>query len=164
MSEPGSITPLDTGPRHETLTFVLGGDVYGVPLHRVAEILRPPPVTEVPRAQPGILGVISVRGRITTLVDPRRRLGIPPTPKTTRTRVLLVAGAQETIGLWVDAVLKVHRLSESEIELASVLGGSVGEHIRGLGRPGRERAEGARGAAEPSPVIILLDLDALLPR
>lgn len=148
---------VDTGPRHETLTFELGSDVYGVPLRRVREILRPPPIAEVPRSPPGILGVVSVRGRITTVVDPHRRLGLPPVPRTPRSRILLVEGNGETIGLWVDAVLKVHRLAEREIELASILGGAVAEHIRGIGRPARDRAEAQQ-------VIVLLDLDALLPR
>lgn len=148
---------VDAGPRQETLTFELGSDVYGVPLQRVREILRPPPISEVPRCPPGILGVVSVRGRITTVVDPRRRMGLPAGPPTSRSRILLVEGSGETIGLWVDAVLKVHRLAQREIELASVLGGAVAEHIRGIGRPAPERSEAQQ-------VIILLDLDALLPR
>ncbi|MCC7541096.1 MAG: purine-binding chemotaxis protein CheW [Deltaproteobacteria bacterium] len=157
MSDSVQPALVSTGPRQETLTFELAGDVYGVPLRRVREILRPPPVTEVPRSPPGIVGVVSVRGRITTVVDPRRKLGLITGGATPRSRILLVEGHGEIVGLWVDAVLKVHRLAEREIELASVLGGAVAEHIRGIGRPARERNEAPQ-------VIILLDLDALLPR
>lgn len=155
------------GPLVELLSFELAGEAYALPLHRVREILRPPPITEVPRAPAAVLGVISVRGRVTTVVDLRRRLSLPEALHGNRTRILLADSGEETIGLLVDAVLKVHRLHEREIELASSVGGSLGGHVYGIGRPGRrvdrrDRHRRGPSAAEHEPILILLDLDALL--
>lgn len=139
----------ELGKRTEYLAFVLAGELYGVPIGLIGEIIKPPPVTEVPRAPRDIIGVVSVRGRLVTLVDLRRRFGLVEAAFDGRTRVLLVDRAGETLGLLVDEVRQVYRLSESEIEPAHVLGGDQPAHITGIGRPEGE-------------LLVLLDVRALL--
>lgn len=125
------------GPRVEYLAFRLGGDTYAVSIGEVREILKLPPVTEVPRAPSEIIGVVSVRGLLVTVIDLRQRLRTAAGELTRKGRILLVIGAEnETIGLYVDEVLQVYRLSEAEIEVAgSVLGGKLADYVVGIGRP-----------------------------
>lgn len=139
------------GPLAEYLAFVLAGDVYAVSIRSVREILKPPPFTEVPRSPPEVLGVVSVRGLLVTVVDLRRRLRLVESAATRRSRVLLVeVDGGELIGLLVDEVLQVHRLAEGEIEPASsVLGGQLADYVLGIGRPEGE-------------LVILLDLRAII--
>ncbi|HEX9298219.1 MAG TPA: chemotaxis protein CheW [Polyangiaceae bacterium] len=141
------------GPRVEYLAFRLGTDTYAVPIGEVREILKMPPVTEVPRAPTEIMGVVSVRGLLVTVVDLRQRLRLAPAEQTRRGRILLVTGAEnEIIGLYVDEVLQVYRLAETEIEIATnVLGGRLGDYVVGIGRP-----EGA--------LLTLIDLRPILGR
>ena len=122
-------------PRAEYLSFVLAGDVYGVPIARISEILKPPPLTEVPRAKSTVMGIVSVRGRLVTVIDLRRRFRVAESPIDARTRILLVERDEEQIGLLVDEVLQVYRLADTEIEPANVLGGDQPAHIVGIGRP-----------------------------
>lgn len=138
------------GPVLEFLAFVLAGEMYGVPLKKVREILSPPPITEVPRASSHVVGVCSVRGLLVTVFDLRRRLGIEERPLTRRARILLmITDSGEIVGLLVDEVKQVIRLAESEIELAaSALGGDVSEQVMGIGRP-------------PGEEIVLLDLSSV---
>jgi purine-binding chemotaxis protein CheW len=146
----------------EYLGFRVDNEFFALSLTLVREILKPPPITEVPRARPDILGIVSVRGQITTVVDLRRRLGFPPQEMTNHTRILLVEGGEEVLGLLVDEVTQVYRLSPQEIEVAgAVLGGNLGNHVAGIGRP---RIRGLRGEAMQvsDEVLILLDLAALL--
>jgi len=139
----------DGGRRVEYLAFVLAGETYAVQIAHVAEILRPPPVTEVPRAPANVLGVISVRGKLVTVLDLRKQLRLPAGPLDRKTRVLLAdVGTGEQIGLLVDEVHQVWRLSAEEIEPSNVLGGEQPAHIAGIGRP-----EGAKES-----ILILLDL------
>jgi purine-binding chemotaxis protein CheW len=140
----------DLGKRVEYLAFSLAGEAYAVRIALIAEILKPPPITEVPRAPRSIIGVVSVRGRLVTVIDLRRRLRLPEAPMDRRTRVLLTnADLGEQIGLLVDEVRQVYRMAENEIEPAHVLGGDQAPHIAGIGRP-----EGA--------LLILLDLEPIL--
>jgi purine-binding chemotaxis protein CheW len=157
---------LDRGPRTEFLAFTLGGDVYAAPVAVIREILKPPPLTPVPRAPHHIVGIVSVRGQLVTVVDLHRRLNLPEQPPTRKTRILLVdASGGEVMGVMVDEVLQVYRLAESEIEPAAVaLGGEVASYLSGIARPavaaalasttlraaGRD-AQNARDAASMTP-------------
>jgi purine-binding chemotaxis protein CheW len=143
----------EAGRRIEFLAFVLAGETYAVQIAHVAEILRVPPITEVPRAPSTVLGVISVRGKLVTVVDLRRRFRLPEAPVDRKSRILLAdVGKGEQIGLLVDEVQQVWRLAFEEIEQSNVLGGEQAAHIAGIGRP----ADG--GGA----ILILLDLRPIL--
>jgi purine-binding chemotaxis protein CheW len=137
----------------EYLAFRLGRDVYAVPVTSVHEIVKPPVLTPVPRAPSYVLGIISGRGRVVTVVDARRKLRLEEQPTTPRSRVLIAEGAQERIGLWVDEVLLVYRFGDAEIE-RSLLGpsGEMGDYITGIARPAENTVD----------VVILLDVKALL--
>ncbi len=143
----------ELGIRTEYLAFGLAGETYAVRIAQLAEILRPPPITEVPRAPGNVLGVVSVRGKLVTVIDLRRRLRLVEGPIDRRTRILLVeSGGGEQMGLLVDEVQQVWRLSTDEIEPAGVLGGEQAVHITGIGRP-----SGVDGT-----MLILLDLRPLV--
>jgi purine-binding chemotaxis protein CheW len=154
----------------EFLAFWLGPEVYALPLSCVREIMRVPPITDVPRAPREVLGIVSVRGQVTTVIDLRRRLKVAEAPIGTRTRVLLVDQGDEILGLLCDRVLQVHRLSEEEVEMASVLGSEASSYVMGIGRPGQQRKgsqtrEGAtESAASDEQILILLDPIVLLKR
>jgi purine-binding chemotaxis protein CheW len=138
------------GRRIEYLAFALAGESYAVQIAYVAEILKPPPITEVPRAPRNVLGVVSVRGKLVTVIDLRRRFRLPESPIDRKSRILLAdVGNDEQIGLLVDEVMQVYRLADAEIEPANVLGGDQPAHIAGIGRP--------QGA-----LLILLDLRPIL--
>lgn len=153
----------------EFLAFRIATEAYALPLAAVREILKPPPMTEVPRARSEVLGIISVRGRITTVFDLRRKLSMPATELDKHARVLLVDDGEEVLGLLVDRVLQVYRLSEDEVELASAVGGEMSEHVLGVGRPKGNRAVGrtrveARADLLTDEILILLDPGPLLRR
>jgi len=99
-----------------------------------------------------VMGVCSVRGQLITVIDLRSRLRLQQAPFTRKTRILLTENAGEIVGLYVDEVRQVLRLTDSEIELATgVFGNDVSEHVIGIGRP-------------PGYVLVLLDLTSIVPR
>jgi purine-binding chemotaxis protein CheW len=152
----------------EFLAFLLGPEAYALPLSCVREIMRVPMITEVPRAPHDVLGIVSVRGQVTTLIDLRRKLRVAEAPIGTRTRVLLVDQGDEILGLLCDRVLQVHRLSEEEVEMASVLGREASSYVMGIGRPGGRKPAATGGKAESAAgddqILILLDPIVLLKR
>lgn len=161
----------------ELLGFRLGEEMYALPLAAVREILRPPPITEVPRAARDVLGIVSVRGRITTVLDLRRRLGMPESPLTKLARVLVVDSGDELFGLLVDAVSQVHRLLDDEMENAVSVGGDLAEYVVGIARPRPMARAPAARSGEPTTgvlraipsgtreeLLIVLDPAALLRR
>lgn len=148
--EPRALRRVADGSRTEYLAFLLAGESYAVEIRFIQEILKTFPITEVPRARREVLGVMSVRGRLITVIDLRRRLQLPETSFDGKTRILLLnSGPDDSIGLVVDEVLQVHYLGADEIEPAQALGGDQPPHIAGIGRP-----EGT--------ILVLLDLAPIL--
>ena len=136
--------------RREWLTFLLGGEEYGIPIEHVREILRPPVLTEVPRAPAHVLGVIMVRGEVIAVIDPRHRLGAAPATADRKARVVVCDPGDGPRGLLVDAVAQVVRLAPSSIEARpNGIGGASADHISGIGR-------------ERGRLLVLLDTAALL--
>src|SRR5688572_22281812 len=119
----------ETAPLREFLMFVVGGELFGIELTAIKEILSPPPTTPVPRCSREVLGVCSVRGLLVTVLCLRRKLQLTETPNSRRTRILLTTSpAGETLGLLVDEVRQVVRLQASEVEsAASMLGSAASE-------------------------------------
>jgi purine-binding chemotaxis protein CheW len=169
VSDPRSIAPVPSGDGvvREFLAFVVADEFYALPLSSIRQILRPPRVTPVPRAAADIIGIIPVRGTVTTLVDLRRRLRVAEAPLGSRARVLLVDQGDEVFGALVDEVLQVVRLADSQMELASVLGGDTAAYVMGIGRPAMalRRGDVARDAPAREgrrEILVLLDPVALL--
>ncbi|HEY0144015.1 MAG TPA: chemotaxis protein CheW [Thermoanaerobaculia bacterium] len=143
----------DTAPAalFELLTFVIAGEQYAVDIERIVEIVTPRSVTRIPNADPSVVGIISLRGTIVTLVDVRRRLHHPPAGAAgVDTRIVVVDFHNETVGFLVDRVQRVVKTARGEVEPPPVVHASeLDESVRGVFRAG--------GA-----LTILLDLDKLL--
>jgi purine-binding chemotaxis protein CheW len=59
------------------VTFVVAGQLFGVPVIRVQDILTPDTVAPVPGAPKEVRGLINLRGRIVTVIDVRTHLSLP---------------------------------------------------------------------------------------
>ena len=119
----------------EYLTFQLAGELYAVEIGRVLEVLRTPPITEVPRAPVDVLGVISVRGEVVTVIDPRGRLGLARSEGPPARRVLIADDGEGPCGLLIDGVAGVVRLPRGALEpCPQALGSAGGDAYLGIGR------------------------------
>lgn len=165
-----SFAPAEDSPQREYLAFGLADETYALPLSSVREIMTLRPVTEVPRAPAIVLGIFSVRGGVTTLVDLRRCLRLPEAPTTSSSRVLLVEAGSELIGFLVDRVDQVYRLVAEEIELSASIGGDLSAQVVGVGRPGTAQAKAAEAGERSTyaqaqyahDLLILLDPSSLM--
>ncbi len=130
--------PAPEEPLREFLGFRLSGEDYAVELGSVREIVRVPPIAEVPRAPASIAGVMTVRGEVMPVFDLRRRLGLPPPAGELgrEARVVVLQGADGPMGVLVDAVEEVVRLRPSTIEQPPTGLGS-GERVECIGGIGR---------------------------
>jgi purine-binding chemotaxis protein CheW len=137
------------------LAVVAGDETYGFPLSAIREILVPPPIAEVPRAPAAVLGVISVRGQIITLVDLPKLLNLEAEQVESYGRVLLVDNGEELVGLAVDRVVQVYRMEPKHIEYASSMGAELSEYVVGIGRVASSANDGER-------MLILMDPVSLL--
>ena len=112
-----------------------------MPIGAVREILKVTDVTEIPRAQKNIIGLINVRGEMLPLYDVKVRLRLATTTPVVRTgkdvgrsaRILLLKDLEGDAGVLVDRVEGVVKLQLSRLEEAPGLGIDRNA-IAGLGR------------------------------
>ena len=97
------------------LAFRLAGERYGIDIQDIVEILKYRPATPVPHAADLIHGIVSVRGRIITVVDGRLRLGLKAAALGSATRIIVLRDGDESVGLLVDEVLQVEKLSPESV-------------------------------------------------
>lgn len=60
----------------EFVTFHIAGQLFGIPVLIVQDILLPENIASIPLAPPEVRGSINLRGRIVTVIDVRVRLGL----------------------------------------------------------------------------------------
>ncbi len=135
----------------ELLTFIINGEHYAVHIENIVEIVTPRPVTRIPNADASIMGIMSLRGTIVTLLDARRKLRHPPAGAAgIDTRIVVIEHRGETVGFEVDRVLRVVKTDAKSIEPHPVVHMSeLDEAIRGVFR-------------HANALTILLDLEKLL--
>ena len=98
------------------VTLSVGGQLCGIPVLGVRDILAEQPITRIPLAPPDIAGSLNLRGRIVTAIDLRSRLRLgPPDPGQKRMSVV-AEQAGELYALLVDQVAEVLSLDTALFE------------------------------------------------
>ena len=100
----------------EYVTVMIGGQLFGLPISRVQDVFMPERLTRVPLAGAEIAGVLNLRGRIVTMIDMRRRLGLPPRTEVGPKMAVGVELGAESYGLMIDSVGEVLKLDEATRE------------------------------------------------
>jgi purine-binding chemotaxis protein CheW len=113
-------------------TFRLDGDLYGVEVEHVQEVLKSQGLTRVPLAPPAVAGLINLRGQVVTAIELRERLGRPPRPEGTDAVVIVVRLHGEAVSLLVDSIADVVDVEAKDFEAPpDTLDGQARELIRG---------------------------------
>jgi purine-binding chemotaxis protein CheW len=88
----------------QLVTFTVAGQLFGISVDKVQDILVPERIAPIPLAPPHVQGAINVRGKIVTVIDVRSRLDLPPFAADHRGTALTV---EHNYGLYTLIVDKV---------------------------------------------------------
>ncbi len=135
----------------QLVSFNLGAEEFGVDIGMVQEIVRMPEITRVPRTPEFVEGVVNLRGKIIPVVDLRKRFRLPVTENTKSTRIIIVTMNGRTVGMIVDGVSEVRRISADSVEPTPDM---VASAIDAAYLKGIAKLEGR--------LLILLDLNLVL--
>jgi len=134
----------------QLVLFELGGEVYGVDIAKVYEIIRMQPITKVPKTPFFVEGVINLRGRVIPIVDMRKRFGLSKVEQNKDNRIMVMDSGGQNVGIIVDAVTEVMRIPTDSVEPPSnIIVTAASEYLLGI-------------AKRNGSMIILLDLEGLL--
>ncbi len=152
----------DQGEQIELLVIQLGRERYGLDARFVFGIKPVEQVTRVPRVPEWVAGVVNVRGRILSVVDLRRFLGLPAAEPGEAIKqgshLVIVETPEMELALLTDGVLAVEKAPVSHIQDTS-------NTVRGL-RSGYTRGVVELKGGEPTTngktLVVVLDLPVLL--
>jgi len=99
----------------ELLTFKLSNEDYAFKVSEIEEILRPQRYAWVPKTESFILGITSLRGKIIPLIDLKKRISLEGGYDGDKSKILILRGPKGSIGVVVDKVIDVIRVSSEEI-------------------------------------------------
>jgi len=121
------------------LSFRLSDEVFAANVGKVLEILELTKITKVPKAPDYMRGVINLRGSVLPVVDTRIKFGLPLTPDTVNTCIVVlniqIDNEELKVGALVDAVQEVLDLSPDMISEPPNIGNKYrSEFIQGMGK------------------------------
>jgi len=135
---------------NQLVVFDLANEHYGVDIAAVEGIIKMQAITVVPRAPEFVEGVTNLRGKVLPVIDLRKRFGLSQEQATKDTRIVVVEMGGGTVGIVVDGVSEVLRVSSESIEPPSPIVTTVDSgFMRGIAKVGER-------------LVILLDLGKVL--
>ena len=149
-----SVAPPLTAAAREVLVFKLGGEEYGIDIHKVQELRGCEHVTRIASAPPFMRGVINLRGAVVPLVDMRVRFGLAHSIDEAScdqfTVVVVLDIGERAVGMVVDSVSDVIELAPDQVRPVPPGAGALGSPAwTGMG-------------VRDDRMVILLDIMALM--
>jgi purine-binding chemotaxis protein CheW len=134
----------------EFLSFRLGAEEYGIDILSVQEIRSYEEPTRIANAPDCIKGVVNLRGVIVPVVDMRIKLGCAKVEYNALTVVIVLSVHDRVVGLVVDSVSDVIRLTREHIKAAPQINTTLDAgFITGIASVGER-------------MLILADIEALI--
>lgn len=119
----------------QLVVFKLGAEEFGVDISQVREIIKTVDITRMPDTPEFVEGVINLRGAITLVMDLRKKLGITSEDFDKDARIVIIELESNIIGMMVDSVAEVLRISSKDIDTETMNASQIGaEYIRGVGK------------------------------
>lgn len=115
---------------HQYLTFLLGKELFALPIEHVREIIEYEGITEVPLMPDFLRGVINLRGAVVPVIDLSSRFGRARTEIGRRTCVVMLEVNNpeidlQMLGVLVDSVNEVMSIDRTQIEARPSFGANL---------------------------------------
>ncbi len=99
----------------EIMKFTIGGNLYGINVAKVREIMISAPVKPMPHAHPAVEGIFKPRDTVLTVVDLPKYLGVE-SPKEAKDIFIITNFNKMFIAFRVHAVDRISRISWTDIQ------------------------------------------------
>jgi purine-binding chemotaxis protein CheW len=107
----------DSSDELQLVSFNVEGQEYAIAIEDVQEIVQvPEAVIHVPHSESHVLGVMTLRNRLLPLVQLRRIFGLPDSDLDEKSRIVVLTLNSVSVGVVVDAVSEVLRVSKSGVD------------------------------------------------
>ena len=112
----------DSSDELQLVSFSVEGQEYAIAIEDGQEIVQvPETVIHVPHSESHVLGVMTLRNRLLPLVQLRRIFGLPDSDLDEKSRIVVLPLNGVSVGVVVDAVSEVLRVSKSGVDALPAL-------------------------------------------
>jgi purine-binding chemotaxis protein CheW len=133
----------------QLVSFKLSDETYGIEITKIREIILVGEITRVPETPHYIKGLINLRSSVIPVIDLRARFSLAENELSQDSRIMVLNVGRRTIGIVVDSVNEVLRVTQDQISPAPPTVASLGnQYMTGLVRLEEQ-------------LLILLDVDRL---
>jgi len=106
----------------QLVSFDVDGQEYTIAIEEVQEIVQvPETVIHVPRSESHVLGVMTLRNRLLPLVNLRSMFALPHRDLDEKSRIVVLTLSDVSVGVVVDAVSEVLRVSKAGVDALPAL-------------------------------------------
>ena len=145
--------------------FEIGNEFYAMDIQLAQEIVEMVPITPLPKTSEYILGVINLRGEMTTIITIDTILGIEKKSEDINKKIIILVPESangSSIGIIVDSVYSVIQVPEKDIEhLEGEISKEAGQYIKGIIKKDLEPMENIDGNNNKR-LIIWIDIKKLI--
>jgi len=138
------------GISSQYVTFMLGGETYGIPILKLNEIIAYQALTIIPNVPSFVKGVLNLRGTVEPVIALRERFHMEAKVYDQTTVIMILDVSGRILGLVVDSVSDVVTINSEDIRPRPHFSTKISvKFIQGMG-------------GKDNRFIILLDVDKLL--
>ena len=151
LHDPGVREDDRLGQAHsmQLVSFRLANELYGIEITKIREIILVSEITQVPETPHYVKGLINLRSSVIPVIDLRARFALPEAELGADGRIMVLNVGTRTIGIVVDSVNEVLRVSQDQVSPAPPTVASQGNgYMTGLVQLDQE-------------LLILLNVDQL---
>ena len=99
----------------QLVSFRLAEEEYGIEITTIREIILMGEITRVPQTPHYVKGLINLRSTVIPVIDLRARFGLPEEELTDESRIMVMHVGTKTIGIVVDVVSEVLRVTQDQM-------------------------------------------------
>ncbi len=117
------------------VVFKLNNEEYAIEINSVDGILKYQELTKVPQTDELILGIINLRGKVIPIYNLKKKYYGEESEISDDTRIIVINHNDIIVGVIVDSVAEVLKISEKDIDLTdSIFSDKKDNSISGIGK------------------------------
>lgn len=134
----------------QLVVFNIDGESFGVEITHVKEIIKMQEIFKIPNTPEFIEGLISLRGKVHTIFNLRKKFRLPAIEFDDNTNIILVNVKDALVGFIVDEVNEIVRFEDEDIEMTpDAISRFDRKYLNGIAKMGEK-------------IVMILNLDEVL--
>lgn len=144
----------EAGETMEAVSFEMAGEVYGIELAFIREVLPLKQLTPLPGVPAFVSGIFNLRGEILSVVDLRVLLELDSGSRAPGRHILILSSPDMAFGIEVEAITGIQRIPENRLQPAlPTMSGLRKKYLKGLSDSGVAILDGGKLLADEDLVV-----------